>query len=158
MAQFTGFQGNLIDTTPLKSNTAHGGDNLSLSELDATPQFRWMGEAAPATPGSELEEEFAQESSLPLQEDEQEDPSQTRDLDVSFDQTLRFEQSALEDGDAPEIQPTNNSTEAQELESLKYTLKTMNKTVLQLNGFLKACIPKFEVSVMGVHICLLILV
>jgi len=145
------FQGNLIDTTPLKSNTAHGGDDLSLSELGSTPQFRWMGEGPPATPGSEPDEEIAQDSSLQLQDEH----SQTRDSEVSFDQTLRFEQSALEDGDAEEterIPPMNNSNEAQELDSLKYTLKTMNKSILQLNGVLKACIPKFEVGVAGILI------
>jgi len=143
MAQFTGFQGNILDTTPLRPNTAHGGDNLSISELSTTPQFRWMGETAPATPGSgpglhDVSTSF-QEGSL------------EKDLQVSFDETLRFEQSALGGGGDVEeaqqtqtVQPTSVTNEGQELD-LKYTLRTMNKTVLQLNDFLKACIPKFEV-------------
>jgi hypothetical protein len=143
MPQFTGFQGNILDTTPLKPNTAHGGDDLSISELSTTPQFRWMGEAAPATPRSEPEE--VQDLSTSFQEE-----SPEKDLEVSFDETLRFEASALDEGDAEAdrtqtMQSTSHNNEAQELD-LKYTLRTMNKTVLQLNGFLKACIPKFEVS------------
>lgn len=149
MAQFTGFQGNILDTTPLKHNTAHGGDDLSISELSTSPHFRWMGEAAPATPRSKPEE--VQDLSTSFHEELPE-----KDLEVSFDETLRFEASALDDRDAEEadqtqtVQSMNHNNEAQELD-LKYTLRAMNKTVLQLNGFLKACIPKFEVSGMRDH-------
>jgi len=170
------FQGNLFDTTPLKTNTAHGGDDLSISELSATPQFRWMGDAAPATPGSDRytaddgdEEEDLPESEASISMQQEEEHTRETTQQYSFDETLRFESSALVNGNAEDAEgqegdytETQNAApmalktstmskkdkEAQELAELRHTIRTMNKSIVQLNGFLKACIPKFEVSTM----------
>jgi hypothetical protein len=141
MAHFNDSISNLMDTTPLKRVTAHGGDDLSISELSTTPRFQWMGDVVPATPDSQN----AYTSSS------WNEPSQEEIIDGSFEETVQFEQSALQNQDeGTEVQGSTDilrkSTSDRDLDNLKYTLNTMNNTIVGLNGFLKAALPKFEVS------------
>lgn len=150
-----------MDTTPLKGNTRHRGDDLSISELSTTPQFRWMGEAAPETPNAS-----AGRDSQGMEEDEQdeewtgeEESRVERTDDASYLESLRGGQSALadEDEDATQHVETNDlrsSTRSaaerdEDLEVIQFrdTLRVMNRSIVALNALVQSTIPKFEVGV-----------
>ncbi|PVG00396.1 hypothetical protein CPB86DRAFT_224169 [Serendipita vermifera] len=139
MAHFNDSISNLMDTTPLKRVTTHGGDDFSISELSTTPRFQWMGDVVPATP----------ESQNTYTSSSWNEPSQEEMIDGSFEETVQFEQSVLQNQDEEiggqrAADALRKSTSDQELDNLKYTLHTMNGTIEGLNGFLRAALPKFE--------------
>ncbi|CCA66345.1 hypothetical protein PIIN_00031 [Serendipita indica DSM 11827] len=142
MAHFTGFEGNLADTTPLKLNTRHGGDDMSVSDLSTTPQFRWMGDAAPATPGSVQDEKEASGDTSWMHE-------QSHDvIEQSFDETLQFQQTTVdEDADRSgmhtPVAPGRNN-EDQELEEFAFTLRKMRRTINGMTDVLRSTIPEYQ--------------
>ena len=143
MAHFTGFGGNLADTTPLKLNTRHGGDDLSVSELSTTPQFRWMGDGAPATPASVQDEDEAGSDTSWTREQSQDAPEQ------SFDETLQFQEGTIDEnedrsGVHTPVAPSRNN-EDQELEEFTFTLRKMRRTISGMTDVLRSTIPEYQV-------------
>jgi hypothetical protein len=152
MSHFAGFDGNLMETTPVKPDTGHGGDDLSISEL-STPQFRWMGDAAPVTPNAS-DERTSQASEISDRWAGGDDVSAVeRTVDASYLESLRDAQSAIagEDEDITQgVQtPTRKSTtrdDDQEAIQFRDTLRNMNRSIVALNALVRSTIPKFEVS------------
>lgn len=148
------WQGNLFDTTPLK-NTTHGGDDLTVSELSTTPQFRWMGDVGDDGPSPSSHSHSGSRSGvLATQEYSTEGFSLENPVDESF-QGHQGETSALDDeegeGDQTQlnletIATANADAKDRELESLTYTLKKMNQGIVRLNDVLRSTIPKFQVG------------
>jgi hypothetical protein len=149
-----------MDTTPVKPDTRHGGDDLSISEL-STPQFRWMGDAAPVTPNAsdkDTSHASEQEHRVGTGDDDDDVSRVEHTVDASYLESLKDAQSAVADEDEDVTQhiedqgvqtPTRRSTtrdDDQEAIQFRDTLRSMNRSIVALNALVRSTIPKFEVS------------
>ncbi|KAG8780077.1 hypothetical protein FRC20_009618 [Serendipita sp. 405] len=139
MAHFRGFEGNLVDTTPLKLNMRRDEDDLSISELSTTPQIRWMGDAGPATEDSQEGEEDQTTSSWNAKHG-------SGTLEQSFDESMRLQDSALNDEAEGSVAgtPRRKNNQEEGLLELRDSLRRMNRTVTALTGLLQSTIPEYQ--------------